>query len=276
MEYLMRNSAPISNSDWERIDNLVVEVAKRRLVGRRFIDVFGPLGAGIQTVSRECFESREPAAVNAVGDTESALLIKRDFLTIPMIYKDFHIHWRDIEASRQTVIPLDVNAAAGAGSLVAQKEDDLIFNGDSEHGYAGLLNVKGRNILERSDWKVAGNAFNDAVRATEKLTEQGFYPPYAMAASPVLYTMMHRLYDGTGMLEIDQIRKLITGGVYQSPSIPQELGVIVSMGAYNLDLAVAQDIITSYTGSLNMNHMFRVFESVVLRIKSPAAICSLE
>jgi uncharacterized linocin/CFP29 family protein len=44
----------------------------------------------------------------------------------------------------------------------------------------------------------------------------------------------------------------------------------------NLDLVVAQDLVTAYLGPENMDHHFRVLESLVLRIKRPGAICALE
>jgi uncharacterized linocin/CFP29 family protein len=44
----------------------------------------------------------------------------------------------------------------------------------------------------------------------------------------------------------------------------------------NFDLAVSQDFKTAYLGAQNMNHPFRVLESVVLRIKRPGSICVIE
>jgi len=42
----------------------------------------------------------------------------------------------------------------------------------------------------------------------------------------------------------------------------------------NLDLVIGQDLITSYLGADDMDHPFRVFETVLLRIKRPEAICT--
>ena len=40
--------------------------------------------------------------------------------------------------------------------------------------------------------------------------------------------------------------------------------------------AVAQDLLTAYLGNEDLDHKFRVLESLVLRIKRPAAICVLK
>ena len=45
---------------------------------------------------------------------------------------------------------------------------------------------------------------------------------------------------------------------------------------YNLDLAVAQDMITAYIGNVELDHGFRLMEKVVLRIKRPQAICLIK
>ncbi len=51
--------------------------------------------------------------------------------------------------------------------------------------------------------------------------------------------------------------------------------MIVNTGRNNLDLAISEDFETAYLGEEGMNHPFRVYETVVLRIKRPAAICTL-
>ena len=42
-DYLMRDDAPFSEKEWAKLDELVVDVARKLLVGRRFIHLTGPL-----------------------------------------------------------------------------------------------------------------------------------------------------------------------------------------------------------------------------------------
>jgi uncharacterized linocin/CFP29 family protein len=44
-------------------------------------------------------------------------------------------------------------------------------------------------------------------------------------------------------------------------------------GQENVDFVIAQDLITAYLGPEGMDHLFRVFESVILRVKRPESIC---
>lgn len=269
---------PLNDQEWENINSVVISVARKRLVGRRIVDLHGPLGPGVQTIVHDHFAGTTIGRIGLLGEEESDPIrsVRRESGIIPLIYKDFVFHWRDIESSRQTGAPMDVAAAAGAAAFCADAEDDLIFNGNSEMGYEGLMVVDGRLSHTPRNWSEAGNAFKDVIEVTQKLLKGGFYGPYAMVVSPILYSHMHQVHPGTGVLEIEQVRKLVTDGVYQSPLIKDGSGMIVATGAQNFDLAVAQDLTVAYLGAERMNHPFRVFESVYLRIKRHASICTLE
>jgi uncharacterized linocin/CFP29 family protein len=269
---------PLNDQEWENIKSVVIEVARKRLVGRRIVDLHGPLGPGVQTIVHDHFSGTTIGRVGLLGEEESDPIrsIRRESGIIPLIYKDFILHWRDIETSRQTGAALDASAAAGAAAFCADAEDDLIFNGNAEMGYEGLMVVDGRISLARRNWSEPGSTFKDVVDATQMLVQGGFYGPYAMVVSPPLYSQMHQVHPGTGVLEIEHVRQLVTDGVHQSPLIKDGHGVIVATGAQNFDLAVAQDLTVAYLGAEHMNHPFRVFESVYLRIKRHGSICTFE
>jgi len=275
---LLRSEAPITAEEWDAIDRTVVAMAKSQLVGRRFINVFGPLGAGVQSYHQDVFAGTDSATISMMGneDIHPVHAETRKFVTFPIIFKDFMIFWRDIETSRSFGLPLDTSSAAGAAIFVARAEDSLILNGDDQLGIEGLMNAKWRNTVPLLDWSVPGQAFQNVVNATRKLIADGYFGPFAMVVSPGMFAMMQRVYDNTGVLEINQVRELVTAGVFQSPVLSDSDAVIVSVGPQNLDIAIAQDFITAYLGPEHMNHPFRVLESLVLRIKRPESICTLE
>ena len=51
MDFLSREGSPISAELWSKIDEQVVSMAKKVLVGRRFLHIYGPLGAGVQSIN---------------------------------------------------------------------------------------------------------------------------------------------------------------------------------------------------------------------------------
>jgi uncharacterized linocin/CFP29 family protein len=197
----------------------------------------------------------------------------RRYLPLPIIHKDFMLHWRDLAAATDTGLPIDTGAVASAASYCARSEDELIFLGNADLGYAGLMTVEDHLEAPRSDWTGMGNAFRDVVSAVDRLTGRGYPGPFALAVSTPMYVAMNRMFENTGVLEIDQIKKITTAGVFVSPVLTGQSAVVVSTGPENLDLVVGVDMRTAYIESSKMNHHFRVLETLVLRIKRPEAIC---
>jgi uncharacterized linocin/CFP29 family protein len=247
-DLLMRGDAPLSTEEWERLDGLVVQAARQILVGRRFIDLIGPFGPGTEVIPVGAGENRRQ-------------------LPLQSIEADFSLLWRDIVANRQAGLPLELGAAAEAATKCARQEDTLVLG--------GLLSAEGRNQVDLLDWGTTGNAFANVTAAIAALVSDGFFGPYALVVSPALYAQTQRY--GKGMrLESKLIADVATGGVFQSMILEPDQAMVVSLGAHNLDLAVGQDLITAYMGNEGLDHLFRIVESLVLRIKRPGAICTLE
>ncbi|MFD6443253.1 family 1 encapsulin nanocompartment shell protein [Peribacillus sp. NPDC060186] len=267
----------LTRAEWEELDQTVFESAKKQLIGRRFIDIYGPLGEGVQSVTNDIYETTERGAISFHGeDSELSIPSRRINLTIPLLYKDFILYWRDIQQSKTFGSPIDFSASANASQQCALLEDDLIFNGSKEFHIPGIMNVKGKLSHIRSDWMESGNAFGDVVEARNKLLRMGHTGPYALILSPELYALVHRVHQGTHVLEIEHIRELMTAGVFQSPMVKSGTGVVVDAGKQNLDLAITSDFDTVFLDQDNLNYYFRVYEGIVPRIKRPTAICTLE
>lgn len=275
--FLERDTIPLTKEQWNQLDQLVIHTARRSLVGRRFISIHGPLGPGVHTVPLDEFEGVYIGEADISGEVECGMVraSRTRHIVLPIIHKDFLLLWRNIAAGDMG-IPLDFSPAASAAAFTARKEDDLIFNGDPELGLDGILTVAGRSVLPLSDWNQVGNAFSDVTRALERLGSDGYYGPYALVAPPSLYARMHGVHERTGVLEIRNVEELVTAGVFRSPVVPGDRVAVVSIGAQNLDLAIAQDLVTAVLGPEKMNYEMRVFEILALRIKHPQAIVTLE
>src|SRR5579862_278250 len=131
---------PLNEKEWISMNSVVIDAARRRLIGRRVIDIYGPLGPGVQSIVHEHFGGTTVGQIGLLGeeDTEPIKPVHRQAAMIPLIYKDFVIHWRDVELSRQTGAPLDTSLAAAAAAFCADAEDDMVFNGNPKMHGAGL------------------------------------------------------------------------------------------------------------------------------------------
>ncbi len=276
MDFLGREESPLSAEEWKQIEKAVVEAAKSTLVCRKFVPVFGPIGPGHQMVSYDVIYGMEPGVceIKPGQEYETCEPIRtgvRKHIPIPTIYKDFVISWRDLEYYRQFNMPIDTSNAVAAAVATAVAEDTLILLGNKNLGLEGLMTAEGINKMSMSDWNVVGNAFNDVMAGISKLVELGFYGNYYLIVNPKQYFQLNRMHDNSGLLEIEQIKKIVDD-VLQTPIVPENKALLVSAGPQNFDLVIAQDISVAYVETSNMNHVFRVLEMVALRIKRPSSI----
>ncbi|POB11131.1 family 1 encapsulin nanocompartment shell protein [Sulfobacillus sp. hq2] len=275
MEFLQRDQAPLNEREWALLDEAVRRVIAQQVTGRRFLSLFGPVGSGVQVIPVDRTPPSGQGQVDMVGETNDAVrLAHRLYQKIPLLHRDFLVFWRDIESARAQGIPIDWSMAEAAASLVAQAEDRLILEGDASNQIEGLLTVSGRQVLTPGE-EQPNSGFHDVVRAINVLSAAGFYPPYTVVVGPELFATWHRLYGNTGVLEIEQIRKLAEQGVYVSPLMPTHTVLVLAAGAENMDLAIGIDAVVGYVESTSMNHRLRVLETLTLRIKRPAAICHI-
>ena len=277
-DFLQRDQAPLTSEQWVVVDQTVVRAAQSVLIGRRIMSMVGPFGAGVEVLPVDTIGGGTLGQIDLLGnaDSDGIDIQQRRFLPLPVVYTDFWVHWRDLEASTQLGTPLDLGKAAAAAAATAQAEDRLVFHGSPALGIPGLLNVEGRQVLPMNDWGQAGQAFADVVAGVRSLTGAGFTGPYALVVSPQLYAELNRVFDNTGVLEIEQIEKLARRGVFSTGILAEPTAVLVDSGAQNMDLAVGADLSAAYVESSNLNHHFRVMETLVPRIRRPGAVCTFE
>ncbi|MDI6601208.1 MAG: family 1 encapsulin nanocompartment shell protein [Thermoanaerobacteraceae bacterium] len=263
-DYLSREASPFSTEQWAAIDQAAVNAAKSVLVGRKFIPLFGPVGPGTFVVPKDKLVEGEGDIIGSSGKT---------FIPLNTIYRDFVYPWRDIQYYEENNLPLDLTRASYAATLLAAEEDKLLFYGDDTRGIEGILNAAGRLQYSISDWQ-EGSAYDDVVNALALLRSKYMFGPYVLVVSPALNTALNKVYKDTPYLDSERIEKLGVK-IYTSPVLKDNDGFIVSTGSQNMDLVVGQDMITSFLETTDMNHYFRVFEILGLRVKNSESIVAL-
>ena len=265
---------PLTPAEWERLMKTVSAVGNAT-VARRFIQTSGPLGAGAQTVPTETFVGITEGYKSLTGEVGTRVIAaKRSSEIVPIISKDFVVHWRDLSEARQTGQPLSFAKAAAAASSCARTEDKLVFYGHSAYGYEGLMTVAGRNNLTGLQWGDAGDAFNNFTKLTQILRSRGYNGPFAAVVHPHIYADMHRVLGGSSLLEIAHVKALLTAGIFRSSLLAPRTGFVVSTGKENLELMISVDTSLAFLGAKQMNLPFRVFKAVYLRILRSDAICT--
>lgn len=274
----MADMNPLSEKQQSTLLEAVIREARRTLTGRKVLGIFGPLGSGVDTVDFEEYGPDRDAEINFLGshDAEPIEGASQTALRIPILYKDFVLHWRDIELSKKLGSPLDASRAIRAAHFVADREDSLIFAGDDKLKIHGLMNCVGRNKVKRGNWEKYGVVYQNVVQAIELLLSQNHHRPFALAVSAHDYARFVQQREGQFAPEVTALQQLCDDGVVTSPVIPEGRAVLVSTGEQNLDLAVAEDFTVTCLGNKDQDFLFRVHECLVPRIKRPKAICVIE
>lgn len=129
---------------------------------------------------------------------------------VPVIWKDFQIYLRDLEASHRTGIPLDTSFAQEAGRRVAELEEELSWEG--AQGFEGFMNLTGRQTeASAGAWSTVANAYQDVRDAIKDLNTQGYPPPYKLILDPAQIADLRAFVSGTAEPAINKVADLLGG-----------------------------------------------------------------
>lgn len=270
MDFLARDSVSFSEDFWNKIDKAVVDTAKKNLIGRQFLNIYGPLGpSAISTQVDEITLSEEMG--DGVVKTSG-----RHFIEIPQLYEDFTLLWRDIENSEKTGYPVDFSQVMLAAQKISKKEDSLIFFGNEFLGTEGLLNTNGIVKVERSDWLTGESAFMDVASGLSTFRSKGLIGSYSLIVSPDLFVQLQRIQPSLGILEADRISKMLHGNLFNAPILGKNKAVLVCSEPQYMDLVIGKDMETGYLETKDLNHVLRIIETLALRIKCKDAVIVFE
>ncbi len=263
-QILMREASPLTPEQWNAIDTSVNRTAASILVGRRIAHLYGPLGFGAYVV---------PLYTYTTSDGAVRAKLQRQ-LPLTTIEHDFAITVRDLEQFN-TGLPFDLAPVAAAAAACAYAEDHLVLFGDAERGLEGLLTAKDALRLPLGNWEEPGSGVRSVGQAVAQLMSQGFFGPFAAVMHPLRLSELQRVHSSRGILESELIERQLGGGLYTSPVMPQNQILVLATQPHYLDIAIGQDLITAYVETTNLEHRFRVIETLALRLKQPQAIAIL-
>jgi uncharacterized linocin/CFP29 family protein len=262
MDTLNRHHAPFPATVWQAIDEAATAAARDRLTARRFLDLEGPFGVGLTTI-----EVGNDDYCRQPGPDEAGAVMGRA-IPLPMIRKSFRISIRRVAAHVQNGQPLDLSPAQDAAEAVADREEEMIYNGQPAFGLHGLLTIEGNQSIPGGDWSAPDRALQDVLAAATLLDNAGFRGPYALVLAPVLYNNLFRLYPGTDVIGLEHLRRLCTAGIYKAAI---DGGALVDTRAGVLILG--QDFRAGYSSQDGVHYHLYISESIVLRIDEPRAVC---
>lgn len=207
----LRTNDVLRKEQWIELDRMVVEIARKRLVGvgqlmqRGLTHSLGGNALGITQLQWENIDEMTDANVSMSGLAEG----ERDRLTwelktmpLPIIHKDFQINLRNLESSRRFGTPLDTTQAQMAARIVTEKIEDILFNG---YGLTvggtsiyGMTNEPNRNTGSNVDWELGtttgADKLGDVLSMMDALIADNMYGPYGLYVTPTAYNLLAEDY----------------------------------------------------------------------------------
>lgn len=256
-------SGAVTSELLQRLEEAAISAARDVISARRIIDVHGPYGVGLTTVEvGNDDKCREP------GPEEASAVVSRA-ISVPMIYRRFAISKRRIAAFQEGQA-LNLKAAEDAAQAVAAREEEFVYQGQSDFHLGGLLTVEGRQSVKGGNWNNVDEILDSVITAVNMLDGKGYHGPYGLALAPELYNNLFRRYPGSDLLQIEHLKRLCTRGIVKA-AIEGCVLVARDVGA----IVLGHDMQVSYLTSDAAHEHFAISESVVLKIEAPDAICTI-
>jgi Encapsulating protein for peroxidase len=276
----------LTDDQWNRIRQIVHDEAMRARVAASFLPLYGPVRGETTTV---------PA----------------DTLSFPFVAGQQRLEVDDYTAIRLTTVAANVFVpnhmiadpeltAAGimfgrAAKIIARVEDAIIFNGrpaginppgtgalpqvftiSPPNPYQGLTQLAARLAGIPPGPPVGPTVFTAVVNAINFIEAQAYYKPYACVLADDLFTAVYTPTAGGMVLPADSIPPILEGPLLRSSCLGPGTGLVISLEGNPVEIVVGSEISVRYLqGALSGEHVFRVSERFVLRVKDNRAVVQI-
>jgi hypothetical protein len=291
----LRVNSLLRKDEWEELDSAVVQAATKRLNGVMHLQERGltqRLG-GIGTLLSQWNTASEMTAATANlsghsrGDRDRVDMHLAG-VPVPVVFKPYSIGARELAASRNLGDALNVVNGAAAGRVVAEKLEDMLFNGDSSlnlngntiYGYTTHPNrnsgtAGSGDFSNGGDWGTGTNVVSTVADAIAVANADNSYGPFVLYVATTQYNQAANAFftDGSGQTPLQRVEMLAgIEAVYPSDWLTAGEMVLVEMDREVVDLAIVPGFFPlnnlEWTTGDGMMNMFKAVAIAVPRIKS--------
>jgi uncharacterized linocin/CFP29 family protein len=273
---LCNSQVPWTEDQWARVNLAIQEEAQRARVAATFLPLYGPLPADTDFVRK-------------VVISEAGPLDAKDKQTIELATLQIQARLRGAQLADPELGSV-LSVFRRAGNILARVEDARVFNGQAGAGpIAESLGVQISDGEASPGLVTVGTPVTPPVtngdslvvavaNAIGKLETEGHFGPFAVVLSQNFFVIAQQPDPQRPQVTPrEQIVPLLGGGpLLRSSAIADGLGVVVALGGDPIDLVVATDVSVQFLQlTTDPTYVFRVYEKLVLRIKSEKAVVKL-
>jgi uncharacterized linocin/CFP29 family protein len=298
---------PWADEQWARVNQVIQEEAGRARVAATFLPLYGPLPADTDFVRAGDISyppPRVPPPAQHIAINDRSVI---QLATLQVLVDVRGAQMADPEMT--SVLALFRRAA----NVLARLEDAVVFRGLIANPFpppphftppasavfglpqiweisggqvsAGLLAPPGHLPIGVHPRRLPpgwpGGPLPDLVAAVSdaigELERHGQFGPYAVAFGQGYFLAVQTPDAASLVLPQDRVIPFLGGGsLHRSSTLPADEGVVVALGGTPVELVVAQDVSLQFLQVTNQpRYLFRVRETMALRIKEPEAIARL-
>ena len=264
--HLLRAHAPISDSNWNLLDDEARERLGVALAARKLVDFSGPHGwehsatnlGRVQTLTR--------------APCEEVTAVQRRVLPLVEIRAEFAISRAELRDDDRGADDADLEALDRAAHQIAVAENRAVFHGWPEASIAGIAEVSPHQGLQ------LGNDPSGYPRpvasAVEQLLRNGISGPYALALGNEQYKRVVETAENGGYPLLEHLRKIVEGELVWAPGV--EGAIVVSMRGDDFLFESGQDLSLGYLDHDAEVVRFYLEESFSFHVATPEAAVPLK
>ena len=286
---------PWTDDQWTRVRKAVQDEAHRARVAATFLPLAGPLPPSTDFVR---------ADVLSYGDAVGARprLSVDDINTLALATLQVKVYLRGAQMADPDLASA-LQMFRRAANVLARLEDAIVFNGQQAPSQgppantvaglhdiwevrggqyvAGLLDARTdqrTKVILRDGRSLGSELVYSISDSIGRLEQQGHFGPFAVVLGQQLFSAVQDPNKDSLVLPQDRILPFLgSGPLLRSSTLPADCGVVVALGAAPVELVVATDVTLNFLQVTDDPwFVFRVYEKMVLRIKEPDAIVSLQ
>jgi uncharacterized linocin/CFP29 family protein len=265
MNHLLRDIAPLSDGNWQLLDDEARERLHGPLGARRLVDVLGPRGWEHSATNLGRVEKL------AAPDGEAVEGRRRRVLPLVELRAGFSISRDELADDDRGAEDVDLGPLDEAALQIATCENVAVFHGWADAGIVG--------IAEASPFDpVALGAVDDyprsVARAVESIRTVGVGGPYGLALGPDEHTRVIETAEHGGYPLFDHLEKILLGGpIVWAPGVRG--AVVVSVRGGDFLFESGHDLAIGYDGDDAAAVDLYLEESFNFRVATPEAAAVL-
>lgn len=264
MNHLLRDIAPLTESNWGLLDEEARERLTAALAARQLVDFGGPRGWTYSATNLGRTEGLASAA-------EGVRARRRRVLPVVELRADFSVAREELEAAGRGAEDVDLEALDEAALTIAVAENVAVFHGWEEAEISGIAEVSPHPAIH-----LDGNFDNYprcVAAAVERLVNVGIGGAYALALGPDDYKGVIETTEHGGYPVFDHLRQILHGPIVRAPGLRG--GVVLSQRGGDFLFESGQDLSLGYRHhDEDAVHLY-IEESFSFRVATPEAAVPL-